>query len=65
MNLLSVAKIVDRRYQVLFTKNHAYVKDVSENVKMVTDRMSDLFYLQVRNDETYATSNDVSNKAEE
>jgi len=65
MNLLSVVKIVDRKHQVLFTKNYAHVKDASGNVNMVADRMDDLFYLQVGNNEMCVTSNDISNKAEE
>jgi len=64
MNLLSVAKIVDRKHQVLFTQNRAYVKDASGNVKMVADRMGDLFCLQ-ESDEMCATSNNISSEAEE
>jgi len=65
MNLLSVAKIVDRKHQVLFTHNRAYVKDASGNVKMVANRIGDLFYLQAGTDEMCATLNNVSSKAEE
>ncbi|KAG7188147.1 hypothetical protein KM043_013366 [Ampulex compressa] len=41
---------VDKEHQVLFTKNHAYVRNVSENVKMIANRVGDLFYLRESQD---------------
>jgi len=64
MNLLSVAKIVDKNHEVLFTENHAYVIDTSGTMKMVADRIGDLFYLQTEDDGICAISKNPSNEAE-
>lgn len=42
-NLLSVAKIVDNGYSVVFTKNQATVKDKNGSVRLVAKREGDLF----------------------
>lgn len=44
-NLLSIAKIVDRKHQVLFTENRAYVRDSSGNTKMIADRVTYFTYV--------------------
>ncbi|KAG7196524.1 hypothetical protein KM043_018550 [Ampulex compressa] len=64
-NLLSVAKIVDKEHQVLFAKNHAYVRDASEKVKMVADRVGDLFYLRESQDRAYAAARSTPHSAKE
>lgn len=45
-NLLSVARIVDRGYEVTFKKNRAVVRDPQGKVRMVANRTNNLFYLQ-------------------
>lgn len=45
-NLLSVARIVDRGYQVTFKENRAIVRDPQGKVRMVANRINNLFYLQ-------------------
>lgn len=45
-NLLSVAKIVDKGNVVLFKRKIALIKDNNNKVKMVADRVGDLFYLR-------------------
>lgn len=37
-NLLSIAKIIDKNHEVLFTGKHAYIKDANGTVKTVVDR---------------------------
>jgi len=43
-NLLSVSKIVDRNFEVLFRKESAVVLDSRGEVKMRADRVGDLFF---------------------
>lgn len=64
-NLVSIAKIVDKDHEVLFTKKHAYVRDANKVVKMVADREGDLFYLKEGYNSTAAASNFQTNTAEE
>lgn len=45
-NLLSVAKIVDKGYQVVFNSNQASVKDVKGNIKLTAERKGDLYILK-------------------
>ena len=45
-NLVSVAKIVDRDHEVSFQKTHALVRDLQGNVKLIADRVGDLFYVR-------------------
>lgn len=45
-NLISVAKIVDKNNDVLFTTNNAYILDTTGKVKLVADRDGDLFFLR-------------------
>lgn len=64
-NLLSVAKIVDKRHQVLFTENRAYVQDSDGNVKMIADRVGNLFYLREGHDTACTASTTAFNDAKE
>ncbi|KAH0815912.1 hypothetical protein GEV33_006880 [Tenebrio molitor] len=52
-NLLSIAKIVDKNREVLFTKNRAFIQDRRERVKMIADRDGDLFYLRENHQKAY------------
>ncbi|KMQ87730.1 retrovirus-related pol polyprotein from transposon tnt 1-94 [Lasius niger] len=45
-NLLSVAKIVDKGYQVVFGPNRASVRDHKGNIKLTADRQGDLYILK-------------------
>jgi len=60
---LSMAKIVDKKHQVLFTEKQTYVKDTAGKMKMVADR--DLFYLRESENTTYAVSSDTSDSSTE
>jgi len=62
-NLMSIAKIVDKKLQVLFIEKQAYVKDTAGKVKMVVDR--DLFYLRESENTTYAVSSNTSDSSTE
>jgi hypothetical protein len=55
-NLLSIAKIVDKNREVLFTKNRAFIQDRRGRVKMIADRDGDLFYLRENHQKACATS---------
>jgi hypothetical protein len=55
-NLLSIAKIVDKNLEVLFTKNRAFIQDRRGRVKMIADRDGDLFYLRENHQKACATS---------
>lgn len=57
-NFLSVAKIVDNRHKVIFTKNRAVVKDFKDNTTMVAERINDLFYLQESSQQAYTATDD-------
>lgn len=61
-NLMSVTKITDKGYQVLFSKQTASVLDKSGNVVLVADRINDLYY--VRTDKSKERSNFVSSSDE-
>jgi hypothetical protein len=54
-NLLSIAKIVDKNREVLFTKNRAFIQDRRGRVKMIADRDGDLFYLRENHQKACAT----------
>lgn len=45
-NLLSVAKITDKGFSVQFNKNRAIVTGSDKNVKLVADRVGDLYYVR-------------------
>ena len=64
-NLVSVAKIVDRNHQVLFTGDRAYIQDASGNVKIMADRVGDLFYLREGQNKACAVSTDAPNDTKE
>jgi hypothetical protein len=55
-NLLSIAKIVDKNREVLFTNNRTFIQDRRRHVKMIADRDGDLFYLRENHQKAYATS---------
>lgn len=44
-NLLSVAKITDKDYQVIFERHHATVLDPEGNVRLLAYRTSNLYYI--------------------
>ena len=54
---MSVAKIVDKKREVLFTANRAIVSDLQGNVKMIADREGDLYYLRKSSESACAVSN--------
>lgn len=43
-NLISVAKITDRKMKVIFSEKHAEVINSHGDVKMVADRIGDLYF---------------------
>lgn len=45
MNLMSVARITDQGYEVTFHKNGARVKNSEGRIKVVADRIGDLYYI--------------------
>lgn len=47
-NLISIAKITDKNYEVLFKKDSAVVRSSHEDVMMVADRKGDLYYVRKR-----------------
>jgi hypothetical protein len=61
-NLLSIAKIVNKNREVLFTNkvlftnNRTFIQDRRRHVKMIADRDGDLFYLRENHQKAYATS---------
>ena len=55
-NLMSVAKIVDKGYEVLFTKRRAYVNDASGDLRLIADREGDLFCLREGREEACTAS---------
>ncbi|XP_018304706.1 uncharacterized protein [Mycetomoellerius zeteki] len=57
-NLISVAKIIDKKHQVLFTEDRAYIKDAHGNTKMIVDRVGNLFYLRRGEDAACTISSD-------
>ncbi|CAH2019504.1 unnamed protein product, partial [Acanthoscelides obtectus] len=44
VNLLSVAKITDKGFEVLFKKENALIYDSNGDIKVVADRSGDLYY---------------------
>ena len=63
INLMSVAKIVDKKCEVLFTQECAFIQDLEGNVKMVADREGDLFYLRSGSEIACTVSSNKSSKA--
>jgi len=47
-NLLSVAKITDKGYEIVFDVNQASVRDCEGNVKLIAERQGDLYILNSR-----------------
>lgn len=45
-NLMSVSKITDRNYEVLFTKSNAYTLNENHEITMIADRIGDLYYIR-------------------
>lgn len=54
-NLLSVAKVVDNKHQVLFIQNRAIVQDLQVTA-MIVNRINNLFYLQEEPPQAYIAS---------
>jgi len=46
MNLLSVSKITNRNYEVIFKKDMAIIQDRQRKTKMIADRIGDLYYIR-------------------
>lgn len=46
INLMSVAKIVDKQCKISFNAKQAIVSDLNGNVKLIADREGDLYYLR-------------------
>lgn len=46
-NLVSVSKITDRGHEVTFKRNRAVVKDANGSIRMVADRVGDLYYMRI------------------
>lgn len=55
-NFLSVWKITDRGYNVVFTQNRAKVYDSGGDIKLCADRVGDLYYLQETRENACVTS---------
>lgn len=61
-NLLSVAKITDKGFTVIFKKERAEVIDGEENVMLVANRIDDLYYIRARKpDECKKAEEAISN----
>lgn len=54
-NLISVAKIVDKKNKVIFNERQAIIQDLQENTKMIA-RQGDLFYLREESEQTNAAT---------
>lgn len=52
-NLLSVAKITDKDCEVVFKRNNAVVRDRNGDVRLVADRIGDLYYLRQSKESSY------------
>jgi len=48
-NLISVSKITDKGFEVLFKRDRAEVLDKNGNVKMTANRMKNLYYINESN----------------
>lgn len=46
MNLVSVSKITDREHEVTFGKKGAVIRDQRDEVKMLADRIGDLYFIR-------------------
>lgn len=46
MNLLSVSKITDHDYEVIFSKNQGIVRDRDGNVKLVANKTNNLYVVE-------------------
>lgn len=55
-NLMSVSKITDRDHEVLFQNEKAIIRDKNGTIKMVADRVSDLYYIRDDNVKAEASS---------
>lgn len=56
MNLMSVSKITDRNHEVVFRKDKAIIQDRRGKIKMIADRIGDLYYIR----ETKNTASTIS-----
>jgi hypothetical protein len=57
-NLLSVSKIADKGCEILFKKNHAIVFGADGDVKLIGDRVGDLYFVRVPRNSAFTSSND-------
>lgn len=65
MDLMSVGKITDRGFDVVFRKNNAVVLDKDKEVKMIADRVNGLYFVRETEEVTSVLSEDkVSPKIE-
>lgn len=58
---MSVARMMDRGHEIIFSKDHAIVQDLRGNVKMFAERRGNLFFIKVSHQEANAAT-DVKNK---
>ena len=63
-NWISIAKIVDCDHEVTFKKKCAVVTDEQGKVKLVADRIGDLFYIREQEQQAHAVSEAKSIKSE-
>ena len=58
-NLISVAKITDHDNKIIFTNTGAIVEGVDGNIRMVADRIGNLFYAREGSDKSYVVGTDA------
>jgi len=61
---MSVSKIVDKDYNVIFNKDRAIVQDLKGDVKMIAERHGDLFYVRESCQEANAVTDTKPSKVE-
>jgi len=61
---MSVSKIVDKDYNVIFNKDHAIIQDSKGDVKMIAERHGDLFYVRESCQEANAVTDTKPSKVE-
>ncbi|CAD7083821.1 unnamed protein product [Hermetia illucens] len=57
-NLISVSKITRDDQEILFRKDDAIIKDLNGEVKMIADRIGDLYYLREAGEQVKAATDD-------
>ena len=58
-NLISFAKIMDHDNKVIFTKTGVIVEGIDGNIKMVADRIGNLFYAREGSEKSYVVDTDA------